>query len=284
MFEKQRLEQSGPTGDCDQAVTLLRSRCDIVPDTAIILGSGLGGLADQISCSAVIPFGDVPGLAQSTAAGHRGEWILGTLFDRPVIAMAGRLHRYEGWSDDEVVFPVLVMAALGATRLIVSNAAGGVNPKLQVGDIVILRDHIHWMGGVFRSPALQSLTSGSQQPPRRRAEVYDREMSTAAMNAAVAGRFNAYHGTYLATLGPNYETRSEYRMMRKIGVDVVGMSTVPEVLAGAALGMRILGISMVSNVANPDQAIRANHTEVLEAGRAAEGKMEQVIRSVLLCS
>ncbi len=271
--------EPSPTAMRDQAIDYLRNVTDTVPTAAIILGSGLGGLADKVGNPINISFADIPGFASSTAAGHRGQLILGTFAERPIVAMAGRLHRYEGWSIDQIAFPVAVMAALGATQLIVSNAAGGVNPKLRVGDIVIIRDHINLIGGVFSSQDYLARDWLS-----RRSKIYDGRMSAAAMNAAVANRFNAYQGTYLATLGPNYETRAEYRMMRRIGADVAGMSTVPEVLAAASLEMRVLGISMVSNIANPDQAIKANHAEVLEAGKAAEVKMELIVRHALACA
>ena len=257
------------------AVKMVRGRSPLRPDTALILGSGLGRLADQIQNATTIPFSAIPGCSHSTASGHRGELILGTLAGKPIVAMAGRLHRYEGWSNDEVVFPVHLMAALGARNLIVSNAAGGVNPKLHLGEIVIIRDHIDWIRGCYVEfpTAAHPLTRGDN--------LYDAGWSELAMHVALKHRFHASEGTYLATLGPNYETRAEYRMMRKIGADVVGMSTVPEVLAANSLKMRVLGLSMVSNVANPDRPSATNHTEVLEAGRAAEVKMEALVRAAL---
>ncbi|MFK8110555.1 MAG: purine-nucleoside phosphorylase [Rubripirellula sp.] len=261
--------------EVSDAVDFVRTLCDLKPQVAIILGSGLGGLADLISDATAIPFGSIPGFRTSSASGHRGQLILGQLERIPVIAMAGRLHRYEGWTNDEIAFPLQVMSALGANRLIVSNAAGGVNPKLRVGDIVVIRDHINWMGGGFRWNRNFDVLAPY------RTELYDEEMSKLAIRTAVAQNFNAYEGSYLATLGPTYETRSEYRMMRKIGADVAGMSTVPEVLAASRLNMRILGLSMVSNVASPDIAVSANHQEVLEAGKAAEVKMEGIVRGVL---
>jgi len=259
-----------------RAADSIRRQCDRVPTAGIVLGSGLGGLAERIDHPTVIPFGDVPGMVASTAGGHRGQWILGTLAGVSVVAMAGRLHRYEGWSNDQVTFPIDVIRTLGAERMIVSNAAGGVSPKLRVADIVIIRDHINFLGGLF----------GGHQPPehvgvQRRGQVYDDAMSMIAMEAAKKNNFAAYEGTYLATLGPNYETRSEYRMMRRIGVDVVGMSTVPEVLAAHRLGMPVLGLSMVSNVASPDVAVVADHAEVLQAGQAAAAKMEAIVCEVL---
>ena len=259
-----------------QAVAFVRDQSTITPNTAIILGSGLGGLADCIESPISITYNDIPGFARSTAAGHRGQLILGTLADVPVVAMAGRFHRYEGWSIDEVTFPVHVMHGLGAKRLVVSNAAGGVNPKLCVGDIIVIRDHINLMSGVsFCSIHPPSLPIG------RSDEVYDSHMSKLAMQAAVDGGFTAYEGTYLATFGPTYETRAEYRMQRKFGADVAGMSTVPEVLAASELGLRVLGLSMVTNVANVDIAVQADHREVLEAGRAGAASMESIVRRVL---
>ncbi|MCO8121572.1 purine-nucleoside phosphorylase [Stieleria sp. TO1_6] len=252
------------------------------PDvTAIVLGSGLGGLADQIEAPIAIPFTDIPGFGQATAGGHRGQLIFGSLDDRPVIAMAGRLHRYEGWSNQQVAFPIQVMQRLGATRLIASNAAGGVNPKLRVGDVVVIRDHLDWLcerqSGLSERPTRQT---GSTDLPRRE-HVYCPNLAEIAHRAARRGGFCAVDGTYLATLGPTYETRAEYRMMRRLGADVVGMSTVPEVLAAAKLGMSVLAVSIVSNVADPDRAIVADHAEVLHAGNAAAAKIEQIVRSTL---
>lgn len=261
----------------DQAVASIRAASDTRPLAAIILGSGLGGLADKIEAATSIPYQDIPGFAKSTAGGHRGQLILGTLAGAPVVAMAGRFHRYEGWSTDQVAFPVHVMDALGAKRLIVSNAAGGVNPKFRVGDIVVIADHINLMTGISYC---------SQHPhglPLRRARaVYDPAMAAVAMQTAVQENFTAYRGTYLATFGPTYETRAEYRMQRKLGADVAGMSTVPEVLAAIELEMPVLGLSLVTNVANPDISVKADHGEVLQAGQAGAAKMESIVRRVLV--
>lgn len=268
-------EESGDK--CELAAAQIRRQSDLRPEIGIILGSGLGGIAANITQATSIPFQDIPGFGRSTAGGHRGELILGELFGCRVVAMAGRLHRYEGWTNAEVAFPVGVMRALGTDGLIVSNAAGGVNPKLKVGDILVIRDHINLLGGI-RPP---NSTANPAYGLLRGGEIYDPIWSELAMSTAVAKRFNAYSGTYLATLGPNYETRSEYRMMRRIGADVAGMSTVPEVLAAAELNMRVLGLSMVSNVANPDRPQVADHAEVLEAGKLAEVKMEAIVDAVL---
>lgn len=258
------------------AADFVRAASNVTPKAAIILGSGLGKLADHIESPTAIPFGDIPGFGTSTAAGHRGQLVLGTIEDVPVVAMAGRFHRYEGWSNDDVAFPVAVMHAIGARHLIVSNAAGGVSPKLRVGDIVVITDHVNFMTGAFgwnRDRGEESF--------QRPAATYDPAMSAVAMEVGVRENFTAIRGTYLATFGPTYETRAEYRMMRRIGADVVGMSTVPEVIAASHLGMAVLGLSMVSNVANPDLAVVADHDEVLQAGQAAEVKMEAIVRGVL---
>lgn len=253
------------------------------PVTGIVLGSGLGSLAEKIESPTEIPFGDIPGFAKSTASGHRGQLIAGTMEGSPVVAMAGRLHRYEGWSNAQVAFPIHVMHAIGATRLITSNAAGGVSPKLRVGDIVVIRDHIDWL----HEPVNKRDVQGTDEVPLpghfpgNQRQVYSEQLAQTALSASRRHGFTAIQGTYLATLGPTYETRGEYRMMRQIGVDVVGMSTVPEVLAAAVNSMPVLALSIVSNVANPDQAIVADHEEVLQAGDAAAAKLEAIVRSVL---
>jgi purine-nucleoside phosphorylase len=260
------------------AVDSVRALCDLPPSVAIILGSGLGGLADRIEEQTVISCAEIPGCKRASASGHRGQLILGRLESMPVVAMAGRLHRYEGCSNDEVAFPVRLMSALGATRLIVSNAAGGISPLLRVGDVVVIRDHINLLGGTFQCPGFPPLPA-----PRRLGEVYDAALSALAIRVAVEQGFTARPGTYLATLGPSYETRAEIRMMRRWGADVVGMSTVPEVLAAAAAKMRVLGLSIVTNVANPDRPVVADHAQVLEAGLAAEVKLEAIVRAVVGC-
>ncbi len=277
-----------------EATTKVASIGAAAPRVAIILGSGLGGLATRIDASTVISYCQIPGFVKASAGGHRGELIFGELEGVPVVAMSGRFHRYEGWTINQIVFPVRLMHSLGARTLVVSNAAGGVNPALRVGDIVVIRDHINWLGNP-ESPRPESsqhvdessqhvddrLPSAAPESIRRGMRTYDRSLAELAKRIALKAGFNAFDGTYLATLGPNYETRSEYRMMRRMGVDVVGMSTVPEALTAGALRMRTLGLSMVSNVANPDRPVRANHIDVLAAGRAAAAKLEAITRAVV---
>ncbi|MCC9601372.1 purine-nucleoside phosphorylase [Stieleria sp. JC731] len=277
--------------DANRAADFVRSRCQAETFSAgnsagndftgIVLGSGLGSLADKIESPTAIPFSDIPGFGHSTASGHRGQLIIGTLQGGPIIAMAGRLHRYEGWTNPQVAFPIEVMAQLGIKRLIASNAAGGVNPKLRVGDLLVITDHINWLHhrGEFFPPDRKDNANG--QSLRRCQSVYSPELAIIALAAARAHGFSATQGTYLATLGPTYETRAEYRMMRRIGADVVGMSTVPEVLVAANAGIEVLALSIVSNVADPDRAIVADHSEVLQAGDAAAVKLEHIVRRVI---
>jgi purine-nucleoside phosphorylase len=296
-------DTQSPDTALSAAVAILRGRIPTRPCAGIILGSGLGGLADEIAEPTRIDYADLPGFARSTAGGHRGQLIGGYLDDVPVIAMAGRMHRYEGYGEDDVAFPVRVMAALGTNLLIVSNAAGGLNPVLEVGDIVVIDDHIDL--AKKRSPhfcrerlsRFGAPVSAQENPPEPRhpsrhdpneraivaspRSLYDPALARVALQAARAGDFQSILGVYIATLGPTYETRAEYRMMRLLGGDVVGMSTAPEVRTASELGMRVLGLSMVSNVARPDAPESTDHAEVLDAGRAAAFKLRKIVSAAL---
>jgi purine-nucleoside phosphorylase len=246
----------------------------LLPRSAIILGSGLGDLAAEIEGGGRLPFATIPGFAKSTAAGHRGELVCGFLNKIPIIALAGRLHCYEGWSIEQVTFPVKLLATLGIKQLIVSNAAGGLRPHFQVGDLLVIRDHINWI------PCRQySQTTLSQ--PARSTTPYCPLLAKTALAAGRQEDMPMHEGTYLATLGPTYETRAEYRMMRRIGADCVGMSTVPEVLEAQRQGMRVLALSMISNVARPDACEETDHQEVLDAGKIAAPRMRAVVQRVL---
>ncbi|WP_203329135.1 purine-nucleoside phosphorylase [Candidatus Laterigemmans baculatus] len=281
--------------DCriTEAAAAIRARIgDRIPRAAVILGSGLGGFAAAIENSRSVPFTAIPHFACSTAAGHRGEIVAGEFGAQrtPIVAMAGRLHCYEGWSLDQVTFPVAVLAALGAEVLIVSNAAGGLHADFCVGDIMVLRDHINLLPGSRGDgrPGVAAVDACGYRPRTARADaVYDPELARVALDAAEQGAFAAYHGTYLATLGPNYETRAEYRMMRHFGADAVGMSTVPEVLEASRRGMRVLALSMISNLAfpknwaDPTAPQPTDHEHVLEAGERAEPKLRRIIEEVL---
>lgn len=265
----------------DRAVRRVRERSARRPQVAIILGSGLGGLADQIVDAEVFDFADLPGFGRATAEGHRGQLFLGDLNRVPVVVLAGRLHRYEGYDDCQVAFPIRLMAALGAKRLIVSNAVGGLNPLLRVGDFVIIHDHLDL---VRRRWAWSAATD--REPGPRSIECYDPGLIERALAAGRAGDFRAIPGIYVATLGPTFETRAEYRMFRRLGGDVVGMSMAPETRMAFSLGMTVLGLSVVSNVARPDSmpmsgASPTDHQEVLGVGRAAVGKLRRILDATL---
>lgn len=266
-----------------EAVEAIRNRIgDHAPRVAVVLGSGLGGFAAAIEQPRSLAYREIPYFARSTASGHRGEIVAGFLGRKkpvPVVAMAGRLHCYEGWTVDQVTFPVCVLAALGTEVLILSNAAGGLNPNYRVGDIMVIRDHINFMHR--RWTAVDDQNDMEMEDRRILHDPYDPMLSAVALRAARRGDFAAWEGTYLATLGPSYETRAEYRMMRRIGADAVGMSTVPEVIAAARQGMRVLAISMISNVARPDVRVETSHQQVLEAGRHAEPRIGQMVAAVV---
>lgn len=269
-----------------QAAEFIAAKLAELPRVAIILGSGLGNLVDYIEDAVAIDYADIPFWQQTHAAGHSGQLVFGWFDAQPVIAMAGRFHRYEGCTNDQISFPVRVMAAIGSHTLIVSNAAGAVNPKFNVGDIVVIHDHIDLMQG---RPSLR-FDYGIYPPqtrsdsPLRGDSPYDRLLGEKALETARLQNFPAHPGTYLATLGPNYETRSEYRMMRKLGADVVGMSTVPEVLQAQRIGMRVLALSMVSNIAKPDSPVRSTHDEVLNVGQIAEPRLRAIVREAVQTS
>lgn len=244
------------------------------PHSAVILGSGLGDLASEIESGDRLPFASIPGFAKSTAAGHRGELVFGFLNKIPIIALAGRLHCYEGWTIEQVTFPVKLLAELGVRQLIVSNAAGGLRPYFHVGDLLVIRDHINWIPSRQHSiTPLPLLTRG--------ATPYCPKLAKSALAAGRQEGIPMHEGTYLATLGPTYETRAEYRMMRRIGADCVGMSTVPEVLQAQRQGMQVLALSMISNVARPDAGEETDHQEVLDAGKIAAPRLRAIVQQVL---
>ncbi|HEY0351569.1 MAG TPA: purine-nucleoside phosphorylase, partial [Gemmatimonadales bacterium] len=231
------------------AAEVVRARSALQPEVGIILGTGLGGLAEEIAVEATIPYQEIPGFPLSTVESHAGRLLLGRLANRPVVAMQGRFHRYEGYGLGEVTFPVRVMRALGAEILIVSNACGGMHPLWAPGDLVLLSDHINLLGDnplVGANDERLGLRFPDMSAP------YDPELRALARAAAVELGITLREGVYVAVPGPNLETRAEYRMLRGMGADVVGMSTVPEVIVAAHAGMRTVGISIVTDQCLPD--------------------------------
>ncbi|MBA3657335.1 MAG: purine-nucleoside phosphorylase [Gemmatimonadaceae bacterium] len=243
------------------------------PVVGIILGSGLGGLSEKIEDSVRIPYGDIPGFPVPKALGHAGTLICGTLAGKQVVAMAGRFHIYEGHGTALAGFPVRVMHALGVRTLFVSNAAGGVNEKYAAGDLMIIEDHLNLM---WTNPLI-----GPQQPGEERftdmSDAYDGTLRQLLRDAAGKNGTEMREGVYAALFGPSYETRAEVRMLRGLGADAVGMSTVPEVLVARALGIRVAGISAITNAASGVTAAPVSHAEVLDVGRQIAAKFEALV-------
>ncbi|MEP6781141.1 MAG: purine-nucleoside phosphorylase [Gemmatimonadaceae bacterium] len=243
------------------------------PVCAIVLGSGLGGLAARIENATRISFGDVPGFPTATVAGHAGQLIMGELGGRPVAALAGRLHLYEGHSASLAGFPVRVLSALGAKVYIASNAAGGVRRTLRPGDLMVINDHLNLM---FRNPLSGPLEPGDERFPDMSAP-YDTGLIHLLHAAARSIGVSLQDGVYCGLLGPTYETPAEIRMLEKLQVDAVGMSTVPEVIVARALGMRVAAVSCITNPAAGISLAPLNHQEVLDVGKQAAGAFEGLI-------
>ena len=262
----------------EAAASAIRARFDATPDAAIILGTGLGRLASEIDARAVIDYADIPGFAPSTVESHAGRLLCGTLAGKTVVAMQGRLHRYEGYSLQQVTFPVRVMRALGAETLIVSNACGGMNPLWSAGDLLLIADHINLLGdNPLIGPNDDRL--GPRFPDLSAA--YDEALRAAARAVAADLRITLREGVYVAVSGPNLETRAEYRFLRAIGADVVGMSTVPEVIVAIHAGMRVLGLSIITDMCLPDALEPATVERIIAVANRAEPPLTRLVRGVL---
>lgn len=267
-----------------EAVHRIRRDWDGVPASAIVLGTGLGRLAEMIDAEAVIPFRSIPGFPSCTALAHKGQLVCGRLMNVPVVAQQGRCHMYEGYSFEELKFAVRVMAALGSPQLIVSNAAGGVNPRFSVGDVMLIEDHVNLMFPSTKDVDVLAEKDGQHVEGRalvNRRHYYSRELFQSAVNAALLKRVPIQTGVYVGVTGPNYETRAEYRLFRKLGGDAVGMSTIPEVIAAAECGMSVLGFSAITNVAKPDAPDVVDAHEVLDVAELAAPKIQQIVMTLL---
>jgi len=250
------------------------------PVLAIVLGSGLGGLASRIENATAIAFGDVPGFAAATVAGHAGRLIFGRLAGRPVVALAGRFHMYEGHAAAQAGFPIRVLHALGARTLFVSNAAGGINAAFTPGDLMIVTDHLNLM---FRNPLVGTLVAGDVRFPDM-SEPYDRTLSAQLRHEGAVLGITMREGVYCGLLGPTYETPAEVRMLRVLGADAVGMSTVPEAIAARHMGLEVLGISCITNMAAGVLDQPLVHEEVLETAKRVRGSfialLEQIVARI----
>lgn len=262
----------------EKAAETIRSHWDQQPRVGVILGTGLGTLAAQIAAEATIPYAAIPHFPQSTSIGHTGQLVCGRLEGLPIVAMEGRFHAYEGYSYQQLSFPVRVMKALGAGTLIVSNACGGMNPQYRSGDIVVIEDHINLMNG---NPlvGVNDDRLGPRFPDMCRP--YDDELIERALEIARRENFVAHKGVYVGVTGPNLETRAEYRFLRAIGADVVGMSTVPEVIVAAHAGLRVLGLSIVTDMCLPDALAPADIDKILATAAGAEPNLRKVVLGVL---
>jgi purine-nucleoside phosphorylase len=260
------------------AAALVRSRTRIVPEVGIILGTGLGGLAREIQVEREVPYEEIPGFPLSTVESHAGRLLLGHLGGRSVVAMQGRFHRYEGYDLPTVTFPVRVMHALGARTLVVSSACGGMNPLWNPGDLVLLSDHINLLGD---NPLVGA--NDERLGPRfpDMSEPYDTALRRLCREAALELGILLREGVYVAVPGPNLETRAEYRMLRAIGADVVGMSTVPEVIVAAHQGMRTVGISIITDQCLPDALEPADIERIIATAGRAEPQLTRLITSLV---
>ena len=261
-----------------ETVAVLQSKWGERPRVGVILGTGLGGLAGEIELEAAIDYKELPNFPRSTALSHRGRLVCGRLDGISVMAMEGRFHLYEGYSLKQITLPVRVMKALGAELLVVSNACGGMNPYFRNGDLMIIEDHINLMGD---NPliGINDERLGPRFPDM--CEPYDLRLVQKALEVARREDIVAHQGVFVAVAGPNLETRAEYRFLRGIGADAVGMSTVPEVIVAAHCGLRVVGLSIVTDLCLPDALEPADVDKIIATGNAAEPNLRALVKGVL---
>jgi purine-nucleoside phosphorylase len=265
-----------------EAVGTIQARTSLKPSVGVILGSGLGDLVTELRHTVALPYAEIPHFARSTVVGHAGRLLIGTLEDVPVVVMQGRFHLYEGYSLPVLTLPVRVIRHLGAHTLIVTNAAGGVNPAYCPGDFMLLRDHINMPGLAGANPLVgpNDERFGERFPPL--AHAYDAELRTLAHAVASSWpEITLHEGVYTMVGGPNYETSAELKFLRTIGTDAVGMSTVPEVIVARHMRMRVLGLSLITNLATGDETAEVNHAEVLASADAVRPKFAGLIRGIV---
>jgi len=263
-----------------ETVAFLRERFTRAPHAILVLGSGLGGLADEIEDAVRIPFADIPGFPRRTQelAGHAGALVAGRLEGVEVAAMQGRFHLYEGWEPEDVALPVRALAAMGAGTLLVTNAAGGIRPGFRPGDLMLIADHINLLGdSPLIGPNEDAL--GPRFPDM--SEPYSQALQEIAVQVATEKKIPLRRGVYVAVPGPNLETRAEYRMLRTLGADVVGMSTVPEVIVAVHGGMRVVGISIITDACMPDALEVADITKIIAVANRAEPKLTELVEGIV---
>jgi purine-nucleoside phosphorylase len=270
-----------PYDEIVQIAGVVRARLSGAPRVGLILGSGLGPLATAVEKPIYIPYHSLPAFPVSTVQGHAGQFVFGELEGQSVLVMQGRFHYYEGYSMAEVTLPIRVMQVLGIETLIVTNAAGAVNPNFEPGDVMLITDHLNLIGMAGLSPLRGPNQDefGPRFPDMGRA--YDRQLAESARQVAAEGQFTLHEGVYACLAGPSFETPADLRFLRGIGVDAVGMSTVPEVTIARHGGTRVVGISGISNKANLDGNTLTTHEEVLSAGQLIVPKLEKLARGLL---
>jgi len=269
------------TVDIDNTAEFISGRTSLQPEIGMILGSGLGALADAVDADVIVPTGEIPGWPVSTVHGHAGRVVIGHLEDRSVFVLQGRAHYYEGHSISRIGLPIRVMHRLGVRMLIVTNAAGAVNPDFEPGELMLISDHINLLGmtgsNPLRGPNLDEF--GPRFPDM--GKVYDPELGMVAKQVALEAEIPLRKGVYVCVSGPSYETTAELCFLRTIGVDAVGMSTAPEVIIARHCGMKVLGFSGISNKANLDGETETTHEEVLEAGEIITPRLKTLVCGVL---
>jgi purine-nucleoside phosphorylase len=262
----------------EEAARTIRGRTAAEPQIALVLGSGLGGFADEFEDSVALPYREIPGFVSSTAQGHVGSLVIGKVEGVPVVAMQGRVHYYEGYSLEEVTFPIRTFKLLGIKTLILTNAAGGIDVQLSQGALMVISDHLNLMGvNVLRGPNDERF--GPRFPDM--SEVYSRDLQELATEEARALGITVRRGIYAALQGPSYETPAEIHMLRAFGADAVGMSTVPEAIVARQMGMKVLGISCITNMAAGISESPINHEEVMETGQKVRESFTRLLRRVI---
>jgi purine-nucleoside phosphorylase len=264
--------------EIEKTVSAIRKKTQFEPQIGIVLGTGLGQLAREIEEEKVLPYGEIPGFPISTVESHEGRLIFGHLAGKKVVAMQGRFHYYEGYSMEQIVFPVRVMKFLGAKALLVSNACGGMNPLFKGGDLMLITDHINMQGdNPLRGENADSI--GPRFPDMF--QCYDPELITLTEETALEEKIPLRKGIYVSLSGPNLETAAEYRMLRIIGADVVGMSTVPEVIAARHIGMKVLGLSVVTDMGLPDALGPMNLDKIIAVAEKTEPSLTRLMAKVI---
>ena len=262
----------------EEAKQFIAGKCSLKPTVGLILGTGLGGLTEEISAESVISYSEIPHLPISTVETHAGKLILGILGGKPVVAMQGRFHYYEGYSMKQITFPVRVMKKLGIHHLLISNACGGMNPQFRRGDLMIIEDHINFLGdNPLIGPNLEEF--GPRFPDM--SEPYSKKLIALAEKIALENKIKLHRGVFIAVSGPSLETRAEYRFLRMIGADAVGMSTVPENIVAVHCGLKVLGISVITDECFPDALKPVDINEIIAAANAAEPKLTLIMKELI---